>query len=44
MKIATDTLLYLFHQYKKIELLEKEIQYESLINARLPKQLLISIL
>lgn len=40
--MATNALLYLFKQYKTIRLVEKDIQYEPLINARLPKNILIS--
>ena len=41
--LATEALLYLFQNYQSISLLENQIQYESLINARLPKKIWISI-
>lgn len=41
--LATETLWYLFQNYKSISLLENQIQYESLINARLPKNIWILI-
>jgi cytochrome P450 len=41
--LATEALLYLFQNYQSISLLENQIQYESLINARLPKEIWISI-
>ena len=41
--LATDVLWFLFENYKTVELLENNIQYEPLINARLPKNIWISI-
>jgi cytochrome P450 len=41
--LCTDALLYLFEQYKNVSLLNKNIEYEPLSNARLPKNILISI-
>jgi cytochrome P450 len=43
IQLATDALLYLFEQYKSVSLLDKNIEYEPLSNARLPKNILISI-
>lgn len=43
IQIATDALWYLFKNYKSVTLLENNIQYESMINARLPKEIWISI-
>jgi cytochrome P450 len=43
IQLATDALLYLFEQYKNVSLLDKNIEYEPLSNARLPKNILISI-
>lgn len=43
INLATETLSYLLSQYKTIQLLEKNIHYEPMINARLPKSLLISL-
>ncbi|WP_394773331.1 cytochrome P450 [Flavobacterium sp.] len=43
IQIATEALSYLFENYKNITLLENNIKYESLINARLPKEIWISI-
>lgn len=42
INMATDTLAYMKRHYKDISLLSQEIIYESLTNARLLKQLLIS--
>ncbi|WP_264534969.1 cytochrome P450 [Flavobacterium sp. N1736] len=44
INLATEALWYLFDQYKTIRLLEDKIHYEPLINARLPKNIWISIL
>lgn len=41
--LATETLWFLFNQYKTITLLENTIKYEPMINARLPKSIWISI-
>ncbi|MFH7018074.1 cytochrome P450 [Flavobacterium sp. FlaQc-47] len=43
IQIATEALWYLFENFKNSTLLENNIQYESLINARLPKEIRISI-
>lgn len=43
INLATETLSYLLSHYKTIQLLEKNIHYEPMINARLPKSLLISL-
>ncbi|MBS7233762.1 cytochrome P450 [Flavobacterium psychroterrae] len=42
VQIATETLWYLFENYKNVTVLENNIQYESLINARLPNEIWIS--
>ena len=39
--LATEALWHLFQNYKFVSLLENQIQYESLINARLPKRICI---
>jgi len=39
--LATEALWHLFQNYKFVSLLESQIQYESLINARLPKRICI---
>lgn len=41
--LATETIWYLFQNYKSISLLENQIQYEPIINARLPQNIWISI-
>lgn len=41
--LTTETLFYLLNNYKTITSLENNIQYEPLINARLPKNIWISI-
>jgi len=41
--LATEALWHLFQNYKSISMLENQIQYEPLINARLPKNIWISI-
>ena len=41
--LATEAIWHLFQNYKSISLLENQIQYEPLINARLPKNIWISI-
>lgn len=43
INLATEVLWFLFHEYKSITLLENNIKYEPLINARLPKHIWISI-
>lgn len=42
--LATEALWFLFHEYKAIKILENNIEYEPLINARLPKNIWISII
>lgn len=42
INLVTDTLYYLLHNYN-ITILEKEIEYEPMINARLPKSIWISL-
>lgn len=41
--LATEALWFLFNEYKTIKLLENNMQYEPLMNARLPKKIWISI-
>lgn len=41
--IATEALAYLLDNYKTIKILENNIQYEPMINARLPKNIWITI-
>ncbi|MDR7208883.1 cytochrome P450 [Flavobacterium piscis] len=41
--LATEALWFLFEEYKTIKVLENNIQYEPMINARLPKNIWISI-
>ncbi|EJL66846.1 cytochrome P450 [Flavobacterium sp. CF136] len=41
--LATEALWFLFDQFKTITLLENNIQYEQMINARLPKIMWISL-
>jgi len=41
--LATEALYYLFNKFKNISILENEIEYEPLINTRLPKAIWISI-
>jgi cytochrome P450 len=41
--LATETLWHFFENYKTISILENNIQYEPLANARLPKEIWISI-
>jgi cytochrome P450 len=43
IKLATEALWFLFNEYKTIKLLENNMQYEPLMNARLPKKIWISI-
>jgi cytochrome P450 len=42
--LATEALWFLFDEYKTIKLLENNIQYEPMINVRLPKSVWISLL
>ena len=41
--LATEVLWFLFNEYKTITLLENNIEYEPMVNARLPKSIWISI-
>ncbi|OMQ09935.1 cytochrome P450 [[Flexibacter] sp. ATCC 35103] len=41
--LATEALWFLYEQYKTIALLENNIEYEPMINARLPKNIWISV-
>lgn len=41
IQLATEALWHLFQNYQFVSLLENQIQYESLINARLPKRICI---
>lgn len=43
VRLATDALQYLFEKHKSVALLDDKIEYESISNARLPKNILISI-
>ncbi|MFC0775785.1 cytochrome P450 [Terrimonas alba] len=43
VNMATAALSYLFEKYNSIKLVEKEIQYEPVINARLPINISISL-
>jgi len=43
IQLATDALWFLFDKYKSINLLENNIEYELMINARLPKKIWISL-
>ncbi|WKL45884.1 cytochrome P450 [Flavobacterium pectinovorum] len=43
INLATEALSYLVNEYKTIALLENKIEYEPLINARLPKNIWIRI-
>jgi len=43
IQLATDALWFLFDKYKSINLLENNIEYEPMINARLPKKVWISL-
>jgi cytochrome P450 len=43
INLATEVLSYLVNEYKTIALLENKIEYEPLINARLPKNIWITI-
>lgn len=44
VNMATAALSYLFEKYKAITLIEKNIMYEPVINVRLPKNMLISLI
>jgi cytochrome P450 len=44
VRIASDALLAVFTKFKRVELLEKNIAYEPLLNARLPKKIMISLI
>ena len=43
INLATEALSYLVNEYKTIAVLENKIEYEPLINARLPKNIWITI-
>lgn len=43
IQLSTDALCFLFDNYKTTALLENNIQYEPMINARLPKTIWISL-
>ena len=43
IQLATDALWFLFDTYRSINLLENNIEYEPMINARLPKKIWISL-
>ena len=43
MNMASETLSWLFRKYKKIEMPRQKIEYEPIVNARLPKELFISL-
>jgi cytochrome P450 len=43
IQLATEALWLLFDKYKTITILENNIQYEPMINARLPKNIWLSI-
>ncbi|MEP6928344.1 MAG: cytochrome P450 [Ginsengibacter sp.] len=43
VSLATEALSYLLERYKTIKLLEKNIQYEPMVNARLPRNIYISL-
>lgn len=43
VRITTEALLYLFQHYNNVQLIEPAIEYEPMINARLPKRILISL-
>jgi cytochrome P450 len=42
-RLAADALLTVFGKFKRVELLKNDIAYEPLINARLPKEIRISL-
>lgn len=41
--LATEALVYLFNKYPDTKLLTEQLSYEPLVNARLPKQVLITL-
>ena len=41
--LACEALAFLFQKYKSVNLLTKDIEYEPLINARLPKNILSAL-
>jgi cytochrome P450 len=43
IQLGTDALVYLFENYNNVSLIDENIEYEPLSNARLPKNILISI-
>jgi len=43
INLATEVLYYLFQNFENIAILDQEIEYEPLINARLPKAIWISL-
>lgn len=43
INLATDALWFLFNEYKTVTLLDNNIEYEPMINARLPKSIWILI-
>ena len=43
IQLATDALWFLYDTYRSINLLENNIEYEPMINARLPKKIWISL-
>ena len=43
IQLATDALWFLYDTYRSINLLENNIEYELMINARLPKKIWISL-
>ena len=43
VNLVTETLSYFFKRFRNIEILDKEIQYEPLVNVRLPKQILMAV-
>jgi cytochrome P450 len=43
MNLASEALSWLFHKNKKVRMLAQKIEYEPIVNARLPKELFISL-
>ena len=43
MNMASETLSWLFQKYKRVKLLQQRIEYEPIVNARLPKEFVISL-
>lgn len=43
INLATEALWFLFNEHKTVTLLENNIEYEAMVNARLPKNIWISI-